>query len=343
MIQLLILGFAVSGDIIRVPASVTDLDNSSASRSLVSHFENTKYLDVKYRPNNPDESNSLLQKGDTIVSVTIPKNFERDLVRGETPELSVVADAQNTNVALSGVGYVSRITGLWTQSQDYSPSGMSTAAISSPVETRIWYNPELKSVYNMIPGIIVLLVSIITIMITALSIVKERGEANTLEQLIVTPITRLELILGKSIPFAILGIVVLTITLIFAKLIYGIPFEGPVLDFYLMTIVFLFCSIGVGIFVSTITSTQQQALFTAWFFMIFFILMSGFFMPLENMPKVLYYITFLDPVRYYLEIVRDLFIKGSGLRELWGQTLALSIWAVIILTAAVTRFHKKLD
>jgi ABC-2 type transport system permease protein len=342
LVQLLIIGFAVSGDVEKVPTAIVDLDRSVMSRSLVNNLENTRYLKVNYRPASTKESEQLLQRNKAIIAVTIPKDFEKKLVRGEKPEISVLCDAQNTNTALTGAGYVRRIVFSWVTANISGAVSLPVNVNTVQLESRIWYNPEMKTVYFMVPGIIVLLVTIISIMLPALSIVRERGEHNTLEQLMVTPMTRTELIFGKTIPYAIVGIVELTIALIFGKLIYDIPIVGSLFEFYLMTLIFMFTTIGIGIFVSTVSQTQQQALFTGWFIMIFCILMSGFFLPIENMPKIMYDLTYIDPFRYYLTIVRELFIKGAGIKELWPETLALGVTAVIVLSLAIARFQKRL-
>ncbi len=341
IIQLLVLGFAVSGDVEYVPSAITDLDNTRLSRELVSRLENTRYLDIRYRENRLGASDRHIIENRAIIAVTIPNRFSYDIGRGERPAILVRADAQNTNVALTGVGYVRRIAQSWMRSIDPG-STLPVSLTSINLESRVWYNPELKSAWYMVPGIIALLLTIITMLLTALAIVRER-ELGTLEQLMVTPITRMELILGKTIPFAILGMIELGIALGIAKLAYRIPIEGSLLLFLGLALLFIFCTLGVGILVSTVSRTQQQALFLSWFIMIFFILMSGFFLPMENMPKAVYFLTYLDPLRYFMIIIRELFLKGSGIAELWPQAAALAALAVILLSAAVMRFNKRLE
>ena len=345
LIQLLVLGFAVSTDVERIPTVVTDLDNSPVSRSIVSRLEHTRYLTVKYRTTDIRKATELLERGKVFLAVTIPRYFERDLVKGKYPQLSVISDAQNTNVALTGIGYVRNIVISWSTSfvrEHGIPLSKNPVSVNTiDLEKRIWYNPEMKTAYNMIPGIIVLLLTVITMMLTGMSIVRER-EIGTLEQLIVSPMTRIELILGKTIPFAILGCIELLFSLLIARIIYRIPFVGSFPSFFVITIIFVFCTLGFGILISTIATTQQQALFTAWFTMVFCILMSGFFLPIENMPRTLYLLTYINPLRYYLAIVRGLLIKGTTFIELWQNTLALVIIAVTVLTIAVVRLQKKL-
>ena len=193
----------------------------------------------------------------------------------------------------------------------------------------------------MVPGILVLLVTVITVILTAMAIVRER-EIGTLEQLMVTPLTRVDLILGKTIPFAILGMIELCFALIVAKVVYSILIVGSLPLFLCLSLLYIFCTLGIGIFISTISHTQQQALFTAWFTIVFCILMSGFFLPLENMPKAAYYLTYINPLRYFMAIVRELFLKGAGLPELLPEITAIATLTVMIMTAAVIRFNKRL-
>ncbi|MFC1509602.1 ABC transporter permease [Candidatus Omnitrophota bacterium] len=351
VIQLLLLGFAVSGDVEHVPTAVVDLDNSAASRNLASKLENSRYLDIRYRPADIRESMSLLRSGNVILSVAIPKDFERDLQRGEQPSIALLADAQNSNVAVTGTGYVKRIISSWGQQHgSYLIKRSLTASILkknqpqinfSTLASRIWYNPELKSVYYMVPGIMAVLVTIITIMLTAMAIVRER-EQGTLEQIMVSPITRTELILGKTIPFALIGMIELAISMIVIRTVYHVPMHGSLITFFFISVLFISCTLGIGIFVSTITTTQQQAMFSAWFIMVFCILMSGFLLPLENIPEPLHTLTAINPVRYYLSTIRELFLKGAGFYELRDNIIALVIIGSFVLTASVSRFTKKI-
>ena len=207
--------------------------------------------------------------------------------------------------------------------------------------SRIWYNPELKSVYYMVPGIMVVLVTIITIMLTAMAIVRER-EQGTLEQIMVSPITKTELILGKTIPFALIGMLELFISMVVILTVYHVPMHGSLILFLFISVLFIFCTLGIGIFISTITTTQQQAMFSAWFIMVFCILMSGFLLPLENIPEPLLTLTAINPMRYYLSTIRELFLKGTGFIELKDNIIALVIIGSIVLTASVARFTKKI-
>jgi ABC-2 type transport system permease protein len=340
ILQLVILGFAVSGDVIHVPTALIDLDNSPLSRTLTGKFEHTRYLEVKFHSRDLRDSDRYLEENKAILSITIPRNFERDVSKGTHPAILVKADAQNTNIALTGAGYVRRILQSWITS--LPPGGVFPVDLHMiDTQSRVWYNPELKQTWFMVPGILVLLVTIITMLLTGFAIVRER-EVGTLEQLMVTPITRAELILGKTIPYAILGMLDMALALGVAKIIYQIPISGSIFLFFGLSLIYIFCTLGLGILVSTISHTQQQALFLDWYIMVFCIIMSGFFLPLENMPRLIYYLTYINPVRYFMTIVRELFLKGAGIADLWEPTAALTALAVILMTAAVIRFNKRL-
>lgn len=342
IIQLLVMGFAISVDVEHVPTAVTDLDNTQTSRALTGKLEDTRYMDVTHHPTDIRDGGELLMRGDVIISLVIPVGFERDIRRGEHPALLLDADAQNTNVALTGAGYVRRIVQSWASSGDLPVPRVSRPGLHavSPA-SRIRYNPDMKAVFYMVPGIVVLLVTIITMLLTALAIVRER-EAGTLEQLIVTPINRVEMILGKTIPFAILGMFELCISMLVAMAVYDIRIAGSIPLFIGISVLYMFCSLGAGILISTIAHTQQQALFIAWFTLVSFILMGGFFLSLEMMPLPAYVLTYLNPLRYFMTIIREIFLKGSGLDVLLPDIVAVAIIAVIVNTAAIIRFNKRL-
>lgn len=340
-IQLLVIGFAISGDVERIPAAIADLDNSPWSRELVQKLGATRLLDVRESPISNKPLISMLDRGDVIITVTIPRDFQKNMAAGAGSQIGVMVDAQNVTTALIGIGYVRRIILSWAQDRAGFDSGISLAGNFIEPESRIWYNPGLKSVYYMVPGILVLLVTIVTVVLTAMAIVRER-ETGTLEQLMVTPLSRTQLILGKTIPFGVIGFFELVFALLLARLIYGIIITGSLPLFLALSVLYLLTTLGMGILISTVTHSQQQALFTAWFILIFCFIMSGFFLPLENMPKTAYYMTYINPLRYYLTIVRELFLKGSGIAALWTQALALAGFAATVNIAAVLRFRKRL-
>jgi ABC-2 type transport system permease protein len=255
------------------------------------------------------------------------------MAKGHAAIAGFVVDGSNANSAAIGLGFAAIITGRFNQQQ----SGM-----TSPISMRqkILYNPEGESVYFMVPGIVALLLTMITTMLTSMAIVRER-EAGTLEQLMVTPISTPALILGKTIPFAVLGYIELSVALAFGVLWFGIPFAGSWLLLYILSFIFLLTPLGVGMFISTVTKTQQQAMFFAWFFTIYAILTSGFFTPISNMPEIVQYITYLNPLRYFMIIVRGIMMKGSGLSVLYPEIIAIIIFSLTIFTMSWLRFSKR--
>jgi ABC-2 type transport system permease protein len=210
------------------------------------------------------------------------------------------------------------------------------------VQSRVWFNPDLRSRNYFVPGIVVNIIMLVTLMLTAMAIVREK-EIGTMEQLMVTPIRPIELMLGKTLPFALVGLADTALVVIAALLLFHVPFRGSALLLFFCAVLFLMTSLGAGLFISTISQTQQQAMMTTFLFFQPFFLLSGFAFPVRNMPEPIQYLTLLNPVRYFMEIVRGLFLKGSGISVLWPQMLALAIFGVVILTLSSLRFRKRLD
>lgn len=346
LIQVLLLGSAVSTDIKHIKTIICDLDHTPSSRELIRRFQHTKYFDLQFIETNQKNITPYIDQGKATVAIVIPTRFEKDLRRNQSPTVQILVDGQDSNSSLIAMGYANRIV------QAFSLEKLQNSLTSNPKifrqihlvepETRIWYNPNLEAKNYMIPGIVVVLLTAITTLLTALGLVREK-EIGTLEQLMVTPIKSYQLMIGKTVPFAILGLFEISFAIAVAKLWYQIPIRGNLLLFFGFSFIFMFTTLGVGIFVSTISKTQQQALFLAWFFMIFAILMSGFMFPIENMPKLMQYLTYINPVRYFITIVRELFLKGSGLSYLWLQGLIMTIFSIVIITFSAIRFQKRVS
>ena len=346
LIQVLLLGSAVSTDIKHIKTIICDLDHTPSSRELIRRFQHTKYFDLQFIETNQKNITPYIDQGKATVAIVIPTRFEKDLRRNQSPTVQILVDGQDSNSSLIAMGYANRIV------QAFSLEKLQNSLTSNPKifrqihlvapETRIWYNPNLEAKNYMIPGIVVVLLTAITTLLTALGLVREK-EIGTLEQLMVTPIKSYQLMIGKTVPFAMLGLFEISFAIAVAKLWYQIPIRGNLLLFFGFSFIFMFTTLGVGIFVSTISKTQQQALFLAWFFMIFAILMSGFMFPIENMPKLMQYLTYINPVRYFITIVRELFLKGSGLSYLWLQGLIMTIFSIVIITFSAIRFQKRVS
>jgi ABC-2 type transport system permease protein len=344
MIQLMVLGYAITTDIKNIDILICDFDDSAISRDLIERFSHSEYFTQINEPGAPGHIEQYLFTGKAVIALTIPKNFARDLKTHDNPEIQILLDGQNSNTSAVALGYCNRILLQFMQESVTSdlrraPAFARSIHTIAPV-SRVWYNPELKSVYFMIPGIISILLTIITMLLTSLAIVKER-EIGTLEQLMVTPLTSGQIIAGKTIPFAFLGFLEMGIAMTFGVLWFKVPIVGslPLLAF--LSAAFILTCLGLGIFISTLVNTQQQALFISWFFLVTFILLSGFFYPIENMPQWVQVITLINPLRYFIEILRELFLKGAGISVLWPELLSLLGIGTTIFTLATLRFHKR--
>jgi ABC-2 type transport system permease protein len=304
-------------------------------------------------PANDRESQALLDRSKVDLVIHILPGFERDIQRGRTTSVQILVNGSNSNIANIVSGYASSIVGRFAagvaeeQTRNrltarMSPSAVQFRAPNVVSETRVWFNPELKSRNYFVPGIVVNILMQVTLMLTAMAIVREK-EIGTMEQLMVTPIRPVELMLGKTLPFAVVGLVNMATAAVAAILFFRVPFRGSVLLLFACSVLFLMTSLGAGLFVSTISRSQQQAMMTTFLLFQPFFLLSGFTFPLRNMPISIQYLSRLNPVRYFIDIVRGLFLKGSGVSVLWPQMLALAIFGVVILTLSAMRFRKRLD
>jgi ABC-2 type transport system permease protein len=343
VIQLTLLGFAASLDVKNISIVLCDLDKTETSRTFVQSFTNSGYFTVEYATEDYGSIQQYVDNNKVAMALVIPPKFGDKVLRREPATVQVLLDGSEGSSAAITMAYVNQIiirssTEILTEVLGGRlPTGMVDA------EIRAWYNPSLKSRNFMVPGVLVLILLLTTTNLTAMAIVKEK-EIGTLEQIMVTPIKPSELILGKLIPFTIIGLTNVCVVLTVMVFGFGIPIKGSVLLLFGLSGLFLLTSLGVGLFVSTISKTQQQAMMTAIFFMMMpMMYLSGFVFPVENMPKVLQYISLCIPMRYYLVIVRSIILKGVGLSTLWVEALMLLFMGVAILVASVLRFRKKLD
>jgi ABC-2 type transport system permease protein len=344
LFQLFVLGYAINFDVKNVGLLVIDRDGSSASRSLVDRFRQSEHFVVRRIADPGSGIERHLRRGEAILALVIPEHFARDLETGKSPEVGILVDGQNSNTAGIALGYCSRIMYRFMsdraeQAAARHPRITRNVRLIVP-ETRIWYNPELKSVYFMIPGIVAILLTVITMLLTGLAIVKER-EAGTLEQLLVTPLKPWQIIAGKTIPFAMLGIADLALATTVGVLWFKIPVVGNIGLLALLALTFILTTLGLGVFISTMAGTQQQALFITWFFLQMFVLLSGIFYPIENMPRVVQAITLINPLRYFVAINREIFLKGGGLSVLWPELRSLLVIGVCVFTFATLRFNRR--
>jgi ABC-2 type transport system permease protein len=343
VLQLTLLGFAASLDVKNISMVVCDLDKSAESRSMIQKFTNSGYFTLEYATEEYSTIQQYIDNNKVTMALVIPHRFGDKVLRREPAKIQVILDGSEGNTAAISMGYINQIIiGASTRILTEVLGGRAPAGRVDP-EVRAWYNPSLKSRNFMVPGVLVLILLITTTNLTAMAIVKEK-EIGTLEQLMVTPIRSFELILGKLFPFIIVGMTNVCVVLTVMVFGFGIPIKGSVLLLFVLTGIFLMTSLGIGLFVSTISKTQQQAMMTAIFFVMMpMMYISGFVFPIENMPMPLQYLSLCIPMRYYLVIIRSIILKGVGIDMLWPQAVVLLTMGLAILVASALRFRKKLD
>jgi ABC-2 type transport system permease protein len=347
IVQMLIFGYAATYEIRHVPTVVLDQDHSQESRELVSRFTSSPYFTVEGQLADSGQIRELIDSGEATVGLEIDAGFARKLRSGQTAPLQVIVDATNSNTALIASAYVSQIALGFAQDaqQDHidriAPQ-MITEMPSVVLEQRPWYNPNLSSRWFFVPGVIGSLMLVLVIMLTALAVVRER-EIGTLEQIMVTPIRPAEFILGKTLPFFLIGLFDVALIGIVGTLWFQVPFRGQLSVLFLGAVLFLLCMLGAGLLISTVSSTQQQAMVTAFFFIMPAIVFSGFGFPIATMPQWLQYGTYLSPLRYFLIVLRGTYLKGVGMNILWPQMAAMGGLGVGLLAIAILRFHKAVD
>jgi drug efflux transport system permease protein len=349
LLQLLLFGYAVSTDVRHVKTFVVDQDRTEASRALVEAMTGSGYFDVIARSSAPSDLVRALDRGMATVGLEIPPGYGADLAAGRA-EVQVLLDGSDSNEAIVAQGYATLILASHgaevarEQAAANRPPGRVTGGAGQgrlDLRARAWYNPELESrVYN-VPAVIGLLLLIICLILTALSVVRER-ETGTLDQLLVSPISSSELMLGKTIPVLFVALIDLVVISSVGILWFSIPFRGSAFSLLAAALLFIITGLSVGLLVSTISRTQQEAFMTIFLFILPSIILSGFFFPIRSMPLVFEWLTVANPVRWFLEIVRSVFLKGSGMRELWLPYAALAVMATGALALAVARFRREI-
>ena len=344
VLQLVIFGLAVNLDIDHARIAWMDLDHTPESRDLQMRFFSTIRFDLVALPESEEQVQSVLDRGQAQAVVRVLPGFARDLARGRTPGVQVLVDGSNSNSASLISGYAGQVIAEFAASRITDHKKRRSVPLSAPIDAkpRVWFNPDLYSRNYFVPGVIANIIMIVTLMLTALAIVREK-EIGTMEQLMVTPMRPIELMLGKTLPFALVGLVDLVLVTTAALLIFRIPLRGSFLLLLLCSILYLMTSLGAGLFFSTLAQTQQQAMMGSFFFTTPAFMLSGFAFPIRNMPQVVQYLTYLDPIRYFIEIVRGIFLKGVGVSVLWPQLICLAVFGVGVLALSALRFRKTLD
>lgn len=341
VLQLLVLGYAATTDVTHVPMVVVDEDRTEASRALIDRFNASPYFAVSTVLTSAKPVTRYLETGEAWLALSIPVGYGEKVGSGSPASVQVIGDgtdANSTNVAL---GYVTNLVSSYALELSGSRGGPDvTAPAGLSADVRVWFNPQLESRFFMIPGVLAILLIVMTVVLASMGIVREK-ELGTLEQLHVTPLRRWQLIVGKLLPYGLIGVIDIFLVVAMAVGWFHVPLLGSFWLLFAMSCVFLLTTLGLGLFVSTISDNQQQAMMTAVFFFVTpMIYLSGFVFPIENMPRAIQPLTYLIPLRYYLVIVRGIFLKGVGLETLWPQALALLAWGVTILTMATLRSQK---
>jgi len=337
VLQTLAFGYAVTTDVNNVPTAVVDLDKSFESRELIRRFVASGYFSVKAEPDSPDRLRELLDRGTVSIALQINHRFADDLKRHVPATIQVIADGTDSNSAIVALDYTNGIVSR------YNRELLGTLAAAGPIDVRqrAWYNPELKSRNYNVPGVIAMVIMLTSLLLTSMAVVRER-EMGTMEQLMVTPLKPVELILGKTIPFAIIAFVDMLFVTVFGVLVFNIPINGPLWLLPLSTAIYLLSVLGFGLFVSTISKTQQQSLMSTFLFFMPAVLLSGLMFPIESMPVIFQYLTYVNPLRYFLIIIRGIFLKGNGFSILWPQMAALLVLGTVVLSLSSLRFKKRL-
>ena len=337
LVQLSIYGFAINTDVKHIATVLHDEDQTALSRRLVTAFGQSAYFDIKFRTQSAQDTKQLLDRGKAKVGIHIPPNFTKDLMSGRGAKLQLLIDGTDSNPANTAVNTGQSIVLAFIQKENLIPAQV----LPIDYRPRLWYNPDLKSSFFMIPGLVGLLLQLLVPMITATAIVREKERGN-IEQLLVTPIKPYQLIFGKLVPYVFIGIFIALLVVGAAHFLFFVPIRGNPVTLFALTILFITVCLGLGLFASTIAENQQQASQIIMFFAAPSILLSGFIFPREAMPFFIFQITNLIPLTYFLTIARGIILKGSGLNDLWPQVIPLTMMAVLILTVSIRKFHKRL-
>lgn len=353
LIQMIIFGFAVNLDVENVRLGWMDLDQTRESRELMHRFAASPYFTLGRVVSSEREAEQLIERGEVQAIARVNAGFGEDVSRGNQTGAQVLIDGSNSNTAGIIANYASSVIATYNQEllralqlrRLVGPSRDGPVRLAMPgirPETRVWFNAELKSRNYFVPGVIVNIILLVTLMLTALSVVREK-EIGTMEQIMVTPIRPIELMLGKTIPFGIVGLFDMALVTTIALVVFRVPFRGNIVVLIAASVLFLLTTLGAGLFLSTLADTQQQAMMSTFFFFQPAFMLSGFAFPIRNMPEVVQWISYLNPLRYFMDIVRGVFLKGVGVDVLWPQLLAMAVFGVAILTFSAMRFHKRLD
>lgn len=339
LVQLILFGYAIQTEVRHIPTVVFDQSLSSESRDMLNAFSASGYFDMVYTAGSYSQVTRQIDSGNARVGVIIPPDFTRQVKRGESAAIQVIVDASDNMVANQAVATANAI-GL-IKSQQVLFNKMKVGEAPFDIRVRPWYNPDGITAYYMVPALLGIIVTLTMVIITAVAIVRER-EQGTLEQLLVTPLKPYELMVGKIVPYIVLGYLQITVALLVGVLVFHVPIRGSLLQLYLLTLFFITASLGLGLMISNLADNQMQAFQMSFFVMLPSILLSGFLFPRAAMPKIIYYISFVIPLTYYLDIIRGIILKGIGFPYLVGQVTSLLVFTLVVLTISVLKFRKQI-
>ncbi len=349
VVQVVLFGFAVNLDLTAQPLAVADADRTRASREIVRAIAKSDGFAVAVAASDEAEAERALETGAASLALLVPRGFGERLAAGSA-EVALVVDGADSNTALRAgqeAGQILAAQAIGSQrakiAAALAASGRS-ADLGIPelsIEPRVFFNPQLRSAIFLVPGVLALVLAVITMMLTAMGLTREK-ETGTLEQIMVTPIRPAELMLGKTLPFAALGLLDLGVALSTSVIVFDLPVRGSLVEIYAATLLYLMTTLGMGLFVSTVSATQQQAMLTTFFILLPALMLSGMIFPIENMPEPVQWLTQANPLRHYIEIARGVLVKGASLADLWRQTLSLAAIGVVVLAGASLRFRKRI-
>jgi ABC-2 type transport system permease protein len=341
--QILVFGYAATTDVKNIPTAIYDLDNTPQSREIIRNFTSSKYFRVKQYIYNDKQLETLIDKSAASAVIRFNHGFAEKLNNGGDAEIQLILDGTDSSTASVIMSYAGSIIRQYSQKELDKRINILPLKIESfpsvDLRARVWFNENLESRFFYLPGVIAMLVTVMTLLLTSMAVVREK-EIGTMEQLIVSPLRPTELILGKLIPFAIIAVIDVIFITVVGVFWFKLPIRGSVLLLFGSTFVYLITSLGMGLFISTISATQQEAMMSTFLFIFPANLLSGLIFPIANMPKIVQFITYLNPLRYFVVILRGIFLKGTGIEILWPQILALFLFGLTILSISIWRFRK---
>jgi ABC-2 type transport system permease protein len=341
-IQMFIFGYVVNYDITNIRVAMLDNSKTYESRKLADSFTGSKIFHITNNVADERQMTELLLREKVDMGIKIDHDFASIIRKGQTAPIQILVDGSMSNMASMRVAYTASVLDKFNREtlRELYPMNMSYGKVDARIRT--WYNPNLNSQYFFVPGIVAVLIMVTAFILTSIAIIREK-EDGTMEQLIVTPLKSYEFIIGKTIPYIILSLGQMAAVIVLAIYWFEIPLNGSILLMFFATCLFLLSTLGIGLFISTISATKQQAMMTSFFFILPFFMLSGFVFPISNMPQVVQWLTYLNPLRFFLVILRGIFLKGVGLHVLWPQYLALTILGIVVFSGAISRFKKRLD